>query len=430
MPAAAFFPLIATSLLLPMMAFAVVRLGWFFSRPVGKKSGVKILLLSAAILSAATLSLFLLKGVDWSGIPFWLRLSGVVGLMAILIASAAVLFAVLGMWGILVQLASKARSTWLTGLAMGIVALTILIAIRVGVPTVDMSPLLLTDLDMLQLRSIDLMTVAAMVLGYLCLVEGDRTDATSPANDISPSWRVGLAVATFTIFSKLVGQDMPTAKEILWFAEERLDIAALRPYEINSFQEILIAFWQSDAISILVLTMIAALLLLPAALRVSASPRSALISAFLVASLWFMIAATFAVLYPAGEFAPALPAYHRELLVVGLASGAVLGAFMNNLIDMLGRWRQQPKAPYIVRLVTPTWLLLIVWGSVLIALLLMLPNPVVSTEALTIGMAVRFGIIALAAIWSIRHCATIYRRNIIDELIDDIEKTELEASKA
>lgn len=427
--AAAFFPFIAASLILPMIAFAIVRLCWFFSCRVGKSLGIRVFLLSAGIFLAIVLDLALLKSIDWSGIPGWLRVLGGLGLLVVLYMAAMAFVATIYVREISIRLSANGPSTWLTGLAIGILAFATLVTIRVGIPTFDGTPLLVTGVDMLQLRSIDMMSVVVLVLACLCYTEGTRLSAL-PANDgIALGWRIGLATAMLSIFSKVVGQKVPFGKDVLWFTEERSNISALSPYTAERFQETLIAFWQSDAIAVLVLLMIGALLLLPALLSFSAAPAWRRSSVAFVAAAWLVSSSVFALNYPSGEFNLMPAANHGFILVAGLVVGAALGVCVHRLIDNLHQWRTLANAPYIVKLITPPWLILAALALLLFGVFLALPDPAVSADALAVGMALRFGVIAFAAIWSIRHCARIYRGNIVDELVAAVQPPELETHR-
>jgi hypothetical protein len=102
---------------------------------------------------------------------------------------------------------------------------------------------------------------------------------------------------------------------------------------------------------------------------------------------------------------------------------------MPALLNRLAKWRSLPNAHSLLKLISPPWIFLSALTIALCIAFLSLPAQAESGTNFLIAMSIRFGIVALAAIWSIRHCARIYSIDAIQQLIDETERDELKICK-
>jgi hypothetical protein len=429
MPAASYYPIVAAYMVPPMIAFAVCRLLWFLTYRIGKSSNLKFFLIALGISAVVAFGLAFLTGASWPSVPGWLRVIGGLGVYLATIAAAAALAFTMSLREALIQLSGSRPSTWLTGISVGILGCVTIAASQVDIWDLDAAALVTTSVDTLLLRRFDLMHVATLAIVCICFADGSRYEVTPAHEQVSEFWRFGIAGAATTIFFKVVDQDLPSRDDIIWFAGERADLSDIPHYRTGDFQEIVRAFWQADAIAILSLLMVAALLLLPLLLSFRSTRAWRRFSAVLTAILWFAASAFFASNYPQSEFAMAKLGPHSAFLLSGLTAGALLGTCMPALLNRLAKWRSLPNAHSLLKLISPPWIFLSALTIALCIAFLSLPAQAESGTNFLIAMSIRFGIVALAAIWSIRHCARIYSIDAIQQLIDETERDELKICK-
>lgn len=404
MPAATFLPVIGLSLGVPMLAFAILRLGWFFTCRVDKNSGAKTFL----IMMGAPAALALLTSTDWSNFASWLRVPLILMLLAFTFISGAFFLAAGFVRERAIQVARTAHPTWLTGLSIGIIGMAAAVATRVGWPSYDTAPLLTAHVDMIQLRSINLLSVVGLLLVALFYLEDLHIVGQMPEGGGATGWRnVGLLVVAFGL-NKLISFDPLPERRIDWFLDVRTEIAAIPLYRLEDFQEILIALWQRDAMAVLIISMIAVLLLLPLLLTLGNTAGWRRLATAFAALSWLAFAGTFALIYPAGEFDLALFPHHGFFLISGLAIGAILGKFA---LNWLHTWREAQNAPHLLRKLTPGQLLLLALVALLVGAYFASRQMSDLALALTFNMSLRFGVIAFATVWSVRYCARIYEGN-------------------
>lgn len=398
MPAASFYPLIAAYVLPPLVAFAALRLCWFFGSRFGLTKNALFLGAAVLLLGLILLAIWTLTAVDWRATVLWIRVPAIVGLYFSAIIVTSLLWLLIA--GRDRLLASPTdRSNWLTGLSFGILVLATLFVWEHGFEAFDLAPLASTSVEMLSMRRFDLVSAAVIVIAFLAFDEARRFADRIEASGVSSAWRIGLAGAFLSVFGNIVGARRLPVDDLTWFAARRAEWRELSDYQLDRFLGIAETIWQRDAIGSLALLSIAMLTLfhVSSGSRLAANHLRAIGAMFIALSV--LLFAGFAVAYPGTEFARDVILDHRLSLLVGIGGGATLGVLMPGLIDALARLRR----PALVDVVTPPWLILSIAALGLVLVKMAMPRSAATGHGYVTATAIQFGVLAFATLWAVRH---------------------------